>query len=69
MIKLPSKIKLKRILLIIKQLSYRDRVAVLHELEQETWARKLDQAVSKMRGRLDKPISDLEINQIAEEVR
>ena len=70
MVKLADRLKLKQIIVLIKRLPQRDKLKLLRELEQETWASKLEEAVSGIRNRVkESQITDSDIDRIVEEVR
>ena len=55
---------------LINKLSIEDKIKLVRKLENETWARRLDEVVFRIRKRFKKnPISDKEIQQICEETR
>ena len=70
MVKLADRLKLKQIIVLIKRLPQRDKLKLLRALEQETWASKLEKAVSGIRNRVkESQITDSDIDRIVEEVR
>ena len=70
MVKLADRLKLKQIIVLIKRLPQRDKLKLLRELKQETWASKLEEAVSGIRNRVkESQITDSDIDRIVEEVR
>ena len=70
MVKLADRLKLKQIIVLIKRLPQRDKLKLLRELEQETWASKLEEVVSGIRNRgKESQITDSDIDRIVEEVR
>lgn len=55
---------------LIKQMAVEDKIKLMRELEQETWAKRLDEVVQRIRkGFKQNPISDKEITRICEETR
>ena len=55
---------------IIKRLPLREKLQLVRELEQETWAMRLEQVVKRIRARKSvKQLSMGEINRIVEDVR
>lgn len=55
---------------LVDKLSIEEKIRLVRKLEQETWARRLDAVVSRIRNRFKRnPISDKEITLICEEVR
>ncbi|MBI4399048.1 MAG: hypothetical protein HY586_07960 [Candidatus Omnitrophica bacterium] len=70
MVKLVNNLKFRQIFILVKQLSRRDKLRLLKELEQETWSEKLDKTVSRIRDRAqENKITDSDIDKIVEEVR
>ena len=55
---------------LIGQLSIEDKIRLVRKLEGETWAKRFDDVVSRIRKRFrQNPISRKEINRICEETR
>ncbi len=55
---------------LIEKLPMEDKIRIVRKLEDETWAKRLDEVTSRIRKRFkEKPISDKEIRQICEETR
>ena len=55
---------------LVERLSIEDKIRLVRKLEQETWAKRLDEVVSRIRKRFrQNPLSDKEITQICEETR
>ena len=55
---------------LVDRLSIEDKIRIVRKLERETWARRLDEVVSRIRSRFrQNPISDKEIVRICEDVR
>ena len=55
---------------LVEKLSIEDKIRLVRKLENETWARRLDDVVLKIRRRFrERPISNKEIIQICEETR
>ena len=55
---------------LVEGLSIEDKIKLVRKLENETWARKLDMVVQRMRRNIKKAkISDREIDNICEEVK
>ena len=55
---------------LVEKLSIQDKINLVRKLENETWAKRLDEVVSRIRKRFrEAPISDKEIRQICEETR
>jgi ribosomal protein L31E len=55
---------------LVDKLSIQDKIRLVRKLENETWARRLDEVVSRIRKRFKQTsISDKEIRQICEETR
>jgi ribosomal protein L31E len=55
---------------LVEKLSIEDKIRIIKRLEQETWAKRMDEVVSRIRTRFkQKPISDKEITRICEETR
>ena len=70
MVRLAKKIKFQQILILVHKLTKKDKLRLLKELEQETWAAQLDEVVRPVRSRLKASrITDGDIDRIVEEVR
>ena len=70
MIKLAKRAKFKQILILVQKLPKRDKLRLLKQLEQETWAAQLDEVVKPIRNRMRaNQITDSDIDRIVEEVR
>lgn len=55
---------------LIDRLSIEDKIRLVRKLENETWARRLDEVVFRIRKRFKRAsISNKEIRQICEETR
>ena len=55
---------------LIERLSIDDKIRLVKKLEQETWAKRLDEVVTRIRKRFKQnPLSDKEITRICEETR
>ena len=55
---------------LIDKLSIEDKIRLVRKLENETWARRLDEVVLRIRKRFKRTsISDKEIREICEETR
>ncbi|MFC1646604.1 hypothetical protein ACFL2Y_05470 [Candidatus Omnitrophota bacterium] len=55
---------------IIDRLSISEKIRLVKDLERETWAKRLDEVVSRVRKRFKQnPISEKEITKICEEAR
>lgn len=55
---------------LVEKLPIEDKIHLVRKLENETWARRLDEVVLRIRKRFrQNPISDKEIRQICEETR
>ena len=55
---------------LVEKLSIQDKIKLVRKLENETWAKRLHEVVSRIRKRFkEAPISDKEIRQICEETR
>ena len=55
---------------LVDRLSIEDKIRLVRRLESETWAKRLDEVVSRIRKRFrQNPISDKEITKICEEAR
>lgn len=55
---------------LVEKLSVQDKIKLVRKLENETWAQRLDEVVSRIRKRFNQaPISSKEIQQICEETR
>lgn len=55
---------------LVEKLSIKDKLRLVRKLEKETWAKRLDEVVSRIRKRFRQaPISDKEIRRICEETR
>ena len=55
---------------LVDRLSIEDKIRLVRKLENETWARRLDEVVSRIRKRFrQNPVSDKEIRQICEDTR
>lgn len=55
---------------LVEKLSIEDKIRLVRRLENETWAKRLDEVVSRIRKRFKRnPISDREIRRICEETR
>ena len=55
---------------LVERLPLEDKIRLVRKLEGETWARRLDEVVFRIRKRFkSNPISDKEITQICEETR
>lgn len=53
---------------LVEKLSIEDKIRLVRRLENETWAKRLDEVVSRIRKRFKRnPISDREIRRICEE--
>lgn len=60
----------EKVVSIIKQLPLDDKIRIFKVLEKETWARRLDEVVSRIRKRFKQnPISNKEIIRICEVTR
>ena len=67
---LTRKLKFKQIVVIVQQLPQRDKLKLLKQLEQETWAMRLEAVVHPIRNRMrEANITETDINCIVEEVR
>jgi len=55
---------------LVEKLSIEDKIRLVRKLEKQTWAKRLDEVVSRIRKRFKQsPISDKEIRRICEETR
>ena len=55
---------------LVEKLSIQDKIRLVRKLENETWAKRLDEIVYRIRKRFkESPISDKEIRRICEEAR
>jgi uncharacterized membrane-anchored protein len=55
---------------LVNKLSIQDKIKLVRKLENETWARRLDEVVFRIRKRFrQNPLSDREIQRICEETR
>ena len=55
---------------LIKQLPLRDKLRLVRQLEQETWAAQMDEIVTRIRSRRTvQKLSVGEVNRIVEDVR
>lgn len=60
----------KQVEKIVESLPMEEKLRLVRKLEQETWARRLDKVVQRIRKRFrENPLSDKEITRICEEVR
>ena len=70
MVTLAKRLSLKQVTLLVKQLRQRDKLRLLKQLERETWATQLEEAVRPIRNRMKAArITDADIDRIVEEVR
>jgi hypothetical protein len=55
---------------LVEKLSIPDKIRLVRKLEQETWAKRLDEVVSRVKKKFKKaPLSDKEITKICKETR
>ena len=55
---------------LVEKLSIQDKIRIVRKLQQETWAKRLDDVVFRIRKHFKQnPISDKEITRICEETR
>ena len=70
MSKFSLEISYKQVEDLIDKLPVRDKIRLVRKIEQQTWAKKLDQAVLKIRNRLSKnPLSPQEVDRICQQTR
>lgn len=69
-VKVMLELKPNQIEEILERLSIQEKLRIIRKLENQTWAKRLDGVVTRIRKRLrQNPISDTEITQICEEAR
>lgn len=55
---------------LVEQLSLKEKIKLFYRLEQSTWAKRLDEVVSRMRRKVKETrITDEDINRLCEEVK
>ena len=55
---------------LVEKLSIQDKIRLVRKLENETWAQRLDEVVSRIKRRFKQaPVSNKEIRKICEETR
>ena len=55
---------------LVERLSIEDKIRLVRKLENETWAKRLDEVVSKMRRKIKEVgITDKDIDHLCEEVK
>ena len=55
---------------IVEKMPIEAKIRLIRKLEKETWAKRLDEVVSRIRKRFKQnPVSDKEITRICEETR
>lgn len=56
--------------MIVKHLPLREKIRLVHQLERETWASRLDDVVSRIRTRPSvRQLTEREITRLVEDVR
>ena len=70
MVRIAKRLNLRQIIILVKQLPKKDKVRLLKQLEQETWAAQLEEVVRPIRNRMKSAqITDADIDRIVGEVR
>jgi len=68
--KITLELKARDVEELVGKLSIQDKIRLIRKLENETWARRLDEVASRIKKRFKQTaVTDKEIRQICEETR